>query len=151
MDKANILLKKILLWLLLSMFVLFYPMLISIYVFLPLFVGVVGYFLILGIDRGKISYILISLFYLINLDINLSLPFLLSTIAVLLVYIFLYPYIANFKSCKVCSPLLNVLFIDLIYFLLLMGYDFIFQTHNIMLDDILLYPLVIDLLVAVVI
>jgi hypothetical protein len=39
--------------------------------------------------------------------------------------------------------------IDLVYLGSLLAYDFVFQTENIVLDDILLYPLVVDLLVAV--
>jgi hypothetical protein len=144
------LLQKLLLWIVVLTFVLFYPMLISIYVFLPLFIGIMGYFLILGIEQGRLSYVIVSLLYLLNMDINLSLPFLLVTIAILFVYIFFYPHLVHFRKCKVCRPFLTVLLIDLTYFGFLVGYDFIFQTENIVLDDILLYPLVVDLLVAVI-
>jgi hypothetical protein len=144
------LLQKLLLWIVVLTFVLFYPMLISIYVFLPLFIGIMGYFLILGIEQGRLSYVIVSLLYLLNMDINLSLPFLLVTIAILFVYIFFYPHLVHFRKCKVCTPFLTVLLIDLTYFGFLVGYDFIFQTENIVLDDILLYPLVVDLLVAVI-
>ncbi len=141
--------RKLIVWILVILFVLFYPMLISIYVFLPLFFGVVGYMLIRGIEEGKWSYILLSMIYLINMDINLSMPFLLISIAILLVYIFIYPHLNHFRKCKVCTPFLTVLMIDLVYFAVLMVYDFIFQTHIIRLDEILFYPLVVDLLVAV--
>jgi len=150
MNRANHLLKKTLLWLFALFFVLFYPMLISIYVFLPLFIGIMGYFLILGIEQGRVSFMVVSLLYLINMDLNLSLPFLLSTISVLLVYILFYNRFLRFRKCKVCTSLLTVLVIDLTYLGALQAYDFIFQTENIVLDDILLYPLVIDLLVAVI-
>jgi hypothetical protein len=143
-------LQKLLVWTLILLFVLFYPMLISIYVFLPLFIGIMGYVLILGIDRGKWSYILIALLYLVNMDINLSLPFFLVSIAILFVYVFFYPHFVHFRRCKVCIPLLTVLMIDLVYLGFLLAYDFVFQTENIVLDDILLYPLVVDLLVAVI-
>jgi len=143
-------LQKLILWALIIMFVIFYPMLISIYVFLPLFIGIMGYVLILGIERGKWSYILVSLLYLVNMDINLSLPFFLVSIAILFVYIFLYPHFVHFRRCKVCTPFLTVLMIDLVYLGFLLAYDFVFQTENIVLDDILLYPLVVDLLVAVI-
>ncbi len=131
------------------LFVFFYPMLISIYVFLPLFFGVMGYILIKGIEEGRWSYILLSLVYLLNMDINLSLPFLLISIAILLVYIFIYPHLNHFRKCKVCTPLLTVFFIDLVYLGVLLVYDFIFQEQIVRLDDILLYPLIVDLLVAV--
>jgi len=150
MNRANLFLQKLLLWIVVLFFVLFYPMMISIYVFMPLFIGVMGYFLILGIEKGRISYVIVSLLYLLNLDINLSLPFLLVTIAILFVYIFFYPHLVHFRKCKVCTPFLTVLMIDLVYLGFLLAYDFIFQTENIVLDDILLYPLVVDLLVAVI-
>ncbi|MCF6206653.1 MAG: hypothetical protein L3J47_07160, partial [Sulfurovum sp.] len=143
-------LQNLLLWLLVILFVLFYPMFISIYVYLPLFIGVMGYILIRGIDQGRISYIVISLLYLINMDINLSLPFFLVSIAILFVYIFMYPHFVHFRKCKVCTPFLTVLMIDLVYLGFLLAYDFVFQTENIILDDILLYPLVVDLLMAVI-
>ncbi len=143
-------LQKLLLWILVILFVLFYPMIISIYVYLPLFIGVMGYILIRGIDQGRISYIVISLLYLINMDINLSLPFFLVSIAILFVYIFMYPHFVHFRKCKVCTPFLTVLMIDLVYLGFLLAYDFVFQTENIILDDILLYPLVVDLLMAVI-
>jgi len=142
-------LRRALLWILIVMFVLFYPMIISIYVFLPLFIGVMGYIMILGIEEGRIVYIIVSLLYLVNMDINLSLPFFLVSIAILFVYLFMYPYFVHFRKCKVCTPLLTVLMIDLVYLGSLLAYDFVFQTENIILDDILLYPLVVDLLVAV--
>jgi len=143
-------LQKLILWMLILIFILFYPMLISIYVFLPLFIGIMGYILILGIEKGKVSYMAVSLLYLLNMDINLSLPFFLVSIAILFVYVFMYPYFVHFRKCKVCTPLLTVLMIDLVYVGFLLAYDFVFQTENIVLDDILLYPLIVDLLVAVI-
>jgi hypothetical protein len=150
MRRTHNYLQSVLLWTVVLLFILFYPMLISIYVFLPLFIGIMGYLLILGIEKGKLSYIMISLLYLVNLDVNLSLPFFLVTIAILTVYVFLYPHFTYFRTCKVCTPFLTVLMIDLVYLGFLLAYDFVFQTENIVLDDILLYPLVVDLLVAVI-
>jgi hypothetical protein len=124
-------------------------MFISIYVFLPLFIGIAGYMLIIGIDRGKVSYIILSLLYLLNMDVNLSLPFFLVSIAILFVYVFLYPHFTHIRRCKVCTPFLTVLMVDLVYLGSLLLYDFVFQTENIVLDDILLYTLVVDLIVAV--
>ncbi len=143
------LIRKLILWTIAILFVLFYPMLISIYVFLPLFFGVMGYILIKGIEEGRWSYILLALVYLLNMDINLSLPFMLISIAILLVYVFIYPHLNHFRKCKVCTPLLTVFFIDMVYLGVLLAYDFIFQEQIVILDDILLYPLIVDLLVAV--
>jgi len=137
-------------WLISILFVIFYPMLISIYVFLPLFVGVMGYLLMKGIDENRIFYILFALLYFINLEVNLSLPFFLTTLTSLLVYVFFYHYLNYFRQCVICRPILSILLIDGFYLLALLAYDFIFQTHTIVLDSILLYSLIVDLLVVVV-
>ena len=137
-------------WLTAILFIIFYPMLISIYVFLPLFVGVMGYLLMKGIDENRIFYILFALLYFINLEVNLSLPFFLTTLTALLVYVFFYHHLNYFRQCVICRPILSIFLIDGLYLLALLAYDFIFQTHTIVLDTILLYSLVVDLLVAVV-
>ena len=137
-------------WLTAMLFIIFYPMLISIYVFLPLFIGVMGYLLMKGIDENRIFYILLAILYFINLEVNLSLPFFLATLTSLLVYIFLYHHLNYFRKCVICRPVLSVILIDGFYLLSLLAYDFIFQTHTIVLDNILLYSLIVDLLVVVV-
>ncbi|BAF72175.1 hypothetical protein [Sulfurovum sp. NBC37-1] len=144
-------LMKLLFWALILFFVLFYPMLISFYVFLPLLVGVMGYLFISGVDQGKWGYVLISLIYFINLELNLSLPFFLILISVLIVYMLFYGTLTHLKKCKICVPILTVLLIDVVYLGILLAYDFIFSTHSIVLDNILLYSLIVDLLVVVVI
>ena len=132
------------------LFVIFYPMLISIYVFLPLFIGAMGYLLMRGIEENRIFYILLPLIYFINLDVNLSLPFFLTIIVSLIIYVFLYHHLNYFRKCVICRPILSVLLIDGLYLISLLAYDFVFQTHTIVLDNILLYSLIVDLLVVVV-
>jgi len=137
------------LWITSILFIIFYPMLISIYVFLPLFIGAMGYLLMKGLEENRIFYILLPLLYFINLEVNLSLPFFLATIASLIIYVFLYPHLNYFRKCVICRPILSVLLIDGLYLLSLLSYDFIFQTQTIVLDNILLYSLIVDLLVVV--
>jgi len=141
---------KLLFGVLITGFVLFYPMLISFYVFLPLLVGVMGYIFIEGVEKGKWSYMMLSLIYFLNLEVNLSLPFFLILISVLIVYMFFYSTLTLLKKCKLCIPLFTVLLIDLVYLAVLLSYDFIFGTSSIVLDNILLYSLIVDLLVVVV-
>jgi len=142
---------KVFFWIMILFFVLFYPMLISFYVFLPLLVGVMGYIFIQGIDRGRWEYTLLSLVYFGNLEVNLSLPFFLILISALIVYMFFYNTLIHLKKCKICTPLLTVFLIDMVYLGILLSYDFIFGTSSIVLDTILLYSLIVDLLVVVVI
>ena len=133
------------------LFIIFYPMFISIYVFLPLLIGIMGYLLMQGIEKGKISYILISLFYFINLEINLSLPLCLTIFSSLFVYIFIYSHLRYFYKCKICKPLLSVLILNIVYVGFLLSHDFIFQTSSVVIDNLLLYSLIVDLLIVVII
>lgn len=137
-------------WLVAWSFIAIYPMLISIYVFLPLVIGAMGYILVQGLEREKLSFILIAIVYMINLEVNLSLPIFLIAISTLSFYILVYPSLKHFRKCKICRPLLSVLFLDLIYMGCLFSFDFIFQTQSIVLDKILLYSLIVDMLIVVI-
>ncbi len=150
MNSFSKLMKLPIIWLTAMLFIIFYPMLISIYVFLPLFIGIMGYLLMKGIDENRIFYILLAILYFVNLEVNLSLPFFLTTITSLIIYVFFYQHLNYFRKCVICRPLLSVILIDGFYLLSLLAYDFIFQTHTIVLDNILLYSLIVDLLVVVV-
>ena len=132
------------------LFVLFYPMLVSIYVFLPLTIGIIGYIMILGIEERRFYYILISILYFINLEVNLSLPFFLNIISVLIIYAMFYHNLGHFKKCQICKPIILVVLIDFIYLGILISYDFIFQTISVKLDYILLYSLIVDMLVVII-
>lgn len=143
------LIHKPLVWVLLFVFIAFYPMLISIYVFLPLLIGVMGYLFMRGLDTNRYSYVLVALIYFINLEANLALPFFLILITTLFVYVAFYHHLNYFRKCTFCRPVLSVILIDLIYLGVLLFYDFIFQTNSIVLDNILMYSLVVDILVVV--
>ncbi|HHD73156.1 MAG TPA: hypothetical protein ENK77_03975 [Epsilonproteobacteria bacterium] len=132
-------------WSIIVSFIIFYPMLISIYVFLPLMIGFMGYVLVVGIDKSRVSFIVIGLIYLINLEANLSLPLFLSISAIILFYLMIYPHLFVLKKCKYCIPLLSVILIDLLYLILLLGYDYIFETSSIVIDQLLLYSLIVDI------
>jgi len=133
----------------LVLFTLFYPMLISIYVFLPLFIGAMSYTLIQGIEKDKTFSLVIAIIYLINLEVNLTLPLFLTIISSFIFYVTLYPSLKYFRKCKVCKPLISVILLDIFYLGALFAFDFIFQTHSIGLDMILLYSLVVDMLIVV--
>jgi hypothetical protein len=137
-------------WLFAVAFIFFYPMLISIYVFLPLLVGAMGYMLVQGLEKERSSFILLAIVYMINLEVNLSLPLFLIIISTLLFYVIVYPYFKHFRRCRICRPLLSVVVLDMMYLGCLFTYDFIFQTQSIVLDEILLYSLIVDMLVVVI-
>jgi len=130
-------------------FILFYPMLISIYVFFPLFIGAISYILLQGLEKKKTTYILIAIIFLLNLEINLSLPLFLSLITAFIFYVTLYPSLLHFRRCKLCKPLLSVLILNFLYLGSLFAFDFIFDLDSVTLDSILFYSLIVDLLVVV--
>jgi hypothetical protein len=137
-------------WVFAVLFTFFYPMLISIYVFLPLLVGAMSYALVQGLERGKTFFILLAIVYMLNLEVNLSLPIFLIIISTLLFYVIIYPYFKHFRKCQICRPLLSVVVLDFMYLGCLFSYDFIFQTQSIVLDEILVYSLIVDMLVVVI-
>ncbi|SFV64848.1 hypothetical protein MNB_SV-9-1693 [hydrothermal vent metagenome] len=75
-------------------------------------------------------------------------PLFLILFTVLIFYIVIYPTFEILKECKICVGLLSVLFIDLLYFIMLVGYDFIFNTVSIVVDQLLFYTLVVDMLMV---
>ena len=136
-------------WVIVGLFIFIYPMFISIYVFLPLLIGGASYILIEGVQREKSYYMFIALIYLINLEVNLSLPLFLTTISAFIFYITIYPNLKYFRICKVCQHILSVILLDLFYLCAIFFFDFIFQTQSIVLDKILLYSLIVDILIVV--
>jgi len=129
--------------------IVIYPMLISIYVTLPLFIGFAGFMIVKGLEGAGWRYIFLALFYLINLEINLSLPLMLTLLATLTAYLIIYPHLVLIKQCQGCVAFIMVVSIDLIYFSLLVTYDFIFNTKSIGINLLLLYSLTMDAIVAV--
>ena len=137
-------------WIVVLLFIIIYPMLISVYVFLPLFIGIMGYFFIRGIAEAKIQYLIVPIVYVINLEVNLSLPLFLMIISFLLVYVLFYQNLTYFRRCQICKPILSVILIDVFYLGMLVAYDFVFQTSSVVLDNLLLYSLIVDMLVVVI-
>ncbi len=131
-------------------FIIYYPVLISVHVTLPLFIGFAGYLVLQGLDGRGWRYLLPALLYLINLEINLSLPLLLTLVAILIDYLFIYPHFVFIKHCRVCIAIVSVIFIDFIYLGLIEIYDFIFTSSSITLNNQLLYSLWMDIISAVI-
>jgi len=94
------------------LFVIFYPMLISIYVFLPLFIGTMGYLLMKGIEENRIFYIL--------------LPFLLSVLLIdglYLISLLAYDFVFQTHTIVLDNILLYSLIVDLLVVVILLIVD----------------------------
>jgi len=140
---------RVVVWSIVIAFVLYYPTMISIHVKLPLLIGIFGYLFIKGLDGKGFRYIIIPLIYLLNLEINLSLPVMLSLFAVIVVYLTIYPKLIFLKRCPICIAIISVTFIDIFYFLFILLYDFIFSVSSIGVNSLLLFSLVTDIVLAV--
>jgi len=132
----------------LILFVIVYPLFVSMYTMLPPFIGLAGYVLIINLEKEK-SYIFAPLLFLLNLDLNLSLPLFLSIFVIMLIYMFIYTPLKRLVRCKVCLLFALIVIIDFLYYFSLFIYDFIFNTTTILADMLLVYYIVIDILLGV--
>jgi hypothetical protein len=128
-----------------------YPMLISIYVTMPLFIGFAGLMFIDGIDEDNYWKVIFSLVYIINLEVNLSLPLLLVVISIIIFYFFIKSRLSFLKLCSICINVVTVLSINVIYFALLYGYDFLNNENSVNYDSLLLFSILYDTIAAVLI
>lgn len=132
----------------LILFVAIYPLFVSMYTMLPPLIGLAGYVLIINFEKEK-AYIFAPLLYLLNLDLNLSLPLLLSIFIIMFVYMFIYTPLKRLIRCKVCLLFALIIIIDFLYYLCLFIYDFIFNTTTVLVDMVLVYYIVVDILLGV--
>jgi len=139
----------ILIFLLWLLTVIIYPMLISIYVTMPLFIGFAGLMLVLGIQKDRYWQIALTLLYMINLEINLSLPLLLIPISVVLFIFIVKPKLSFLKLCPVCVKIVTVISINIIYFVLLYGYDSVNSQSSVNYDSFIIFSIVYDIIAAV--
>ncbi len=134
-------------WLMSVFMVFFYPMLTSVYGMLPPLIGIVGLIIIYNIDANKV-YALLGMLYLVNLDLNLSLPILLSVFSVVIIYVLVYPSAKLMIRCKKCLAIFLIVLIDALYYTNLFIYDFIFSLKTIVADDTLIFYILFDLFIG---
>lgn len=125
-----------------------YPILVSIYTMLPPLIGLVGYIIITNIDKNRV-YALSGMLYLINLDLNSTLPMLLSIFIISMVYMLLYPNLKLLIRCRVCLLFVLIAMIDFFYYISLFIYDFLFNSSTIIGDMLLGYYIVVDIFIGV--
>jgi hypothetical protein len=135
-------------WTSLVSLVAFYPILVSIYTMLPPLIGLVGYIVVTNMDKNRI-YALAGMLYLVNLDLNLSLPLLLSVFMVVMVQVLIYPRLKLLIYCQVCLFLILIVVIDFLYYFSLFIYDFIFNSSTIIWDVMLIFYIVVDVMIGV--
>ena len=125
-----------------------YPFLVSIYSMFPPLIGLAGYIIISNVDKNKI-YALTGMVYLLNLELNLTLPILLSIFIVVMTYVFLYSRLRLLIRCQVCFLFSMIVIIDTCYYLTLFLYDAMFQTTTVVGDMMLVYYIMVDIFIGV--
>jgi len=132
----------------LLLFVALYPMFVSMYTMLPPLIGLVGYVLITNFDKNRL-YAFSALFYLLNLDLNLTLPLFMSSMVIVLIYMFVYSPLKRLIRCRVCLLFALIAIIDFSYYITLFIYDFTFNSTTVLGDMLLIYYIVVDIFVGV--
>ena len=125
-----------------------YPVLVSIYSMLPPLIGLVGYIIISNIERNKL-YALGGMVYLLNLELNLTLPILLSIFVVVMTYVFLYSSLKLLIRCQVCLLFTMIVILDSFYYITLFLYDAMFQTTTVIGDMMLVYYIMVDIFIGI--
>jgi len=125
-----------------------YPFLVSIYSMLPPLIGLAGYIIISNVDKNKL-YALAGMVYLLNLELNLTLPTLLSIFVVIMTYVFLYSKLKLLIHCQVCFLFAMIVIVDTLYYMTLFLYDAMFQTTTVVSDMMLVYYIIVDIFVGV--
>jgi len=148
MVRNSVKILKFIFWLIV---VLLYPMLVSIYVVLPLFIGFAGLMFIYGVEKERYLYVVFAIIYMLNLEINLSLPLFMMLIAATVFYIFLKHKLQFLKLCPLCISILTVISINFIYFLFLIIYDVITHQHSINFDGLIAISIIYDVIATVLI
>jgi len=139
--------KRTIEWVFTISFMLFYPMLVSMYPLLPPLIGLVGIVIILNLEKDVVKT-LFAMLYLINLDLNLGLPFMLSIFSILLINTFVYPNAKLVIRCKSCLMVFLVFLIDVFYYTNLFIYDLVFNTQTIIANSMLWFYILIDIIIG---
>jgi hypothetical protein len=138
---------KFLEWVFIIFAVGFYPMLTSIYPLLPPLIGIAGLVIIYNMDKNVI-YPLAGMIYLVHLDLNLTLPFMLSIFSVIFIRMFIYSTAKLMIRCKICLTLFLILLVDAFYYINLFLYDIILDSKTIIADPILTYYILSDFIIG---
>jgi len=125
-------------------FVIFYPMIFTLYNFSPPLLGIASYILLDAFERRDNMFISIAIVYMLNIDINFSMPMFLGVLTTLFIYIVIYPKLLIINHCKICVASIIVILFNLLYLELTLLYGYIFQIDIIGIDTVLFVYLIFD-------
>jgi len=125
-------------------FVIFYPMIFTLYNFSPPLLGIASYLLLDAFERRDNMFISLAIVYMLNIDINFSLPMFLGILTTLFLYIVIYPKLLIINHCKICIASIIVILFNLLYLELTLLYGYIFQVDIVEVDSVLFVYLIFD-------
>ena len=125
-------------------FIIFYPMIFTLYNFSPPLLGIASYLLLDAFERRDKLFILLALLYMLNIDIHFSMPMFLGILTTLFLYIVIYPKLLVINHCKVCIASIIVILFNLLYLELILLYGYIFQIEIVEVDAVLFVYLIFD-------
>jgi hypothetical protein len=134
-------------WMVIVFMVLFYPLLVSMYTLLPPLIGIAGLIIIYNMNKN-IIYTLAGMLYLIHIDLNLTLPLLLSTLSIILIHFMVYPSAKLMIRCKICLAFFLIILVDGFYYINLFLYDIVLNSKTIFADSILWFYILIDIIIG---
>jgi len=129
-------------------FVLLYPTIASIYAFSPPLLGIVAFILIDALEKSDYEYTLMALVYMLNIDVNFSMPMFLSIFSMLLIYTIVYPKLNVFYHCKMCVAAIVVTIFNLLYMEMILLYSYIFKENILDMDALLIAYFIFDLMMV---
>ena len=125
-------------------FIIFYPMIFTLYNFSPPLLGIASYLLLDAFERRDNMFISLAIVYMLNIDINFSMPMFLGILTTLFLYIVIYPKLLVINHCKMCVAFIIVILFNLIYLELTLLYGYIFKVEIVEIDSVLLVYLIFD-------
>lgn len=129
-------------------FVLLYPTIASIYAFSPPLLGIAAFIFIDAMEKEDYEYMLITLVYMLNIDVNFSMPMFLSIFSMLLIYTLIYPRLNVFSHCKMCVAAIIVVIFNLLYMEMILLYSYVFKEFILDMDAVLIAYFLFDLMMV---
>jgi len=129
-------------------FVLLYPAIASIYAFSPPLLGIAAFILIDALEKDDYEFTLLAIVYMLNIDVNFSLPMFLSIFSMLVIYTIVYPKLNPLYHCKICVASIIVILFNLLYLEMILLYSYVFKEFIFDVDALLIAYFIFDLMMV---
>ncbi len=126
--------------------VFLYPIFSTIYYYLPPFTSIAAILAIRGHEKKNRFMLYMALAYMLNIEINYSLPMFSTLVTLALYYWVILPRMRFYTVCRNCLRFLTVIIYNLMLIGVLFAYDYLFFTDSAHLDLKIIYNIVFELM-----